>query len=69
MKKLTKFPAAQLKRTGYVGTVWEDGLLSIGISYCVMSNSYSVTWYNGKEPTTSKHRISRLSEAYKVASL
>lgn len=67
MKTLTKYSAKDLKRTGYVETVWEQGNLAVGISYCVSSNSYSVTWYNNNQPTKSQHRISTLAKAYKIA--
>ena len=66
--KFTKYSAAQLKRTGYIELVWEDGLLSIGICYYVSDSTYSVLWYNGEEITASKHNIRTLAEAYKIAS-
>lgn len=66
--KFTKYSAAQLKRTGYVETIWQDGLLSIGICYYVSGSTYSVMWYNGDEITDSKHNVKTLAEAYKIAS-
>lgn len=68
MKKLVKFSAAQLKRTGYVELVWEDGRLAIGICYHVSDNTYSVMWYNEAEITDHKHNIRTLAETYKIAS-